>query len=407
MTSSKHSCTFRKRLSLIFMLLLLSLPAGAVPYRALVVSSDEGIASLILSSLTLLSGEVTSPSACEEARARIEAEARIAEEQRISGYLTAENLSALSSYVPADTQLPDEPFVLEVTDVSIGETEASFLREGDDDAFGYLRLSQGLDLIISAGTADEGLMSEVTVYANGDLVYQAVYLSSDENSIFLPLTEALLPYLKSDDYMIVPVLVPSNVSFTVDGQTVPLVYGYTVLSKGEHTIRYTSPAFENLEETVIVDDGFAINPVLTPLFSGPAIVSSIPFDAEIYYQGVGVENHLAMNGTVPFSITATADGFAPFSIQSTRLSDNLTIMLRPEWMDGANLVDQAKTRFYNALLGTLITFGIHVAANAVSNVYPDYSVAPLATALAGVSIVQLVELVDSMFDYFQAARLGM
>ena len=68
------------------MLLLLSLPAGAVPYRALVVSSDEGIASLILSSLTLLSGEVTSPSACEEARARIEAEARIAEEQRISGY---------------------------------------------------------------------------------------------------------------------------------------------------------------------------------------------------------------------------------------------------------------------------------------------------------------------------------
>ena len=407
MTSSKHSCTFRKRLSLIFMLLLLSLPAGAVPYRALVVSSDEGIASLILSSLTLLSGEVTSPSACEEARARIEAEARIAEEQRISGYLTAENLSALSSYAPADTQLPDEPFVLEVTDVSIGETEASFLREGDDDAFGYLRLSQGLDLIISAGTADEGLMSEVTVYANGDLVYQAVYLSSDENSIFLPLTEALLPYLKSDYYMIVPVLVPSNVSFTVDGQTVPLVYGYTVLSKGEHTIRYTSPAFENLEETVIVDDGFAINPVLTPLFSGPAIVSSIPFDAEIYYQGVGVENHLAMNGTVPFSITATADGFAPFSIQSTRLSDNLTIMLRPEWMDGANLVDQAKTRFYNALLGTLITFGIHVAANAVSNVYPDYSVAPLATALAGVSIVQLVELVDSMFDYFQAARLGM
>ena len=137
------------------MLLLLSLPAGAVPYRALVVSSDEGIASLILSSLTLLSGEVTSPSACEEARARIEAEARIAEEQRISGYLTAENLSALSSYAPADTQLPDEPFVLEVTDVSIGETEASFLREGDDDAFGYLRLSQGLDLIISAGTADE------------------------------------------------------------------------------------------------------------------------------------------------------------------------------------------------------------------------------------------------------------
>ena len=200
---------------------------------------------------------------------------------------------------------------------------------------------------------------------------------------------------------------PSNVSLTVDGGSVPLVYGYTVLEKGEHEIRYTSPAFMNLEETVTVDEGYRIEPVLQPLFSGPAIVSSVPFDAEIYYQGVKVEDHMAMNGTVPFSITASAEGFAPFSIQSTRLTDNLTIMLRPGWMEDVDLVADAKTRFYNALLGTLITFGVHVAANAVTNIYPEYSIAPVATAMAGISIVQLVEMVDAMFDYFQAASLGM
>ena len=76
-------------------------------------------------------------------------------------------------------------------------------------------------------------------------------------------------------------------------------------------------------------------------------------------------------------------------------------------MEDVDLVADAKTRFYNALLGTLITFGVHVAANAVTNIYPEYSIAPVATAMAGISIVQLVEMVDAMFDYFQAASLGM
>ena len=412
MTSSKRICIFRKRLSLAIMLImLLPLPAGAASYRTLVVSDDEGIASLILSSLSLLSGEVTAPAAIEEYGRKAADEERIAREAAISGYITSENLSGLESYLAqeeaAEAAADDGSLVLEVVEAEVQDAERPFLLAGDRDAFDYIRLVQDLDLIIAAETADEGLLSEVSVYANGDLVHRAAYIASEENDQFLPLTESLLPYIKSEDYIIVPVSMPSNVSLTVDGGSVPLVYGYTVLEKGEHEMRYTSPAFMNLEETVTVDEGYRIEPVLQPLFSGPAIVSSVPFDAEIYYQGVKVEDHMAMNGTVPFSITASAEGFAPFSIQSTRLTDNLTIMLRPGWMEDVDLVADAKTRFYNARLGTLITFGVHVAANAVTNIYPEYSIAPVATAMAGISIVQLVEMVDAMFDYFQAASLGM
>ena len=53
-----------------------------------------------------------------------------------------------------------------------------------------------------------------------------------------------------------------------------------------------------------------------------------------------------------------------------------------------------------------MTFGAFVATNSLSGIYTDVDLAPVAVAFTGLSLVQLVELMDAMFDYFQMARMG-
>ena len=75
-------------------------------------------------------------------------------------------------------------------------------------------------------------------------------------------------------------------------------------------------------------------------------------------------------------------------------------------MDSVNTIEKAKDRFYTNLLSTMISFGCFVAAQSLSGIYTDAGLSPAVTLMAGVSVVGLVELIDSMFGYYQAARLG-
>ena len=272
-------------------------------------------------------------------------------------------------------------------------------------------LQQGrhpLDLLVVADVEEEGLMSHSRVYANGELIHEAIYISSDEAEEFLQLSNALMPYLKNSDTIIIPVDIPRTVSLSIDGEAVSPVNGYIALEKGEHEFSYGSPVYHAAKETVQVDENTVLEPVLVPIFSGPMFIHSVPYDADIYYQGVKVDNHIAGNGSVPFTVTAIRDGFAPYSVQSTVAPySRVNIELRPAWMGENDMIERSKDRFYSLLLSTLVSFGLQVAANSVSDIFPDWGIAPVGAVFAGISIVQLVELFDSAFDYFQAAKLGM
>ena len=62
--------------------------------------------------------------------------------------------------------------------------------------------------------------------------------------------------------------------------------------------------------------------------------------------------------------------------------------------------------FYINLIATIVSFGCYVASGSLSDIFTEVELRPVAALAAGISIVQLVELFDSMFDYYQAARLG-
>lgn len=407
MILSKPISTSRKKLSFFLITLLLSLPLWSAGYRTAVVSDDPGYLQVMLSALSLLSGDVTSPDAEAAFWKQYEFERQAGEDSTLSGYRVSESFSSLDSYSSPE-EADDSELVLEIAEETFTESEMEYLLSGDRHAEEYLRILKDLDLIIAAKVEEEGLMSHSVVYANGNLIHEELYVSAEEGDEFLALASSILPCLKSSDTLIIPVEIPRTVSLSVDGRAVSLVNGYIALEKGEHEISYASPVYHTLEETVAVDENTALRPVLVPVFSGPMFIHSIPFDADIYYQGTKVENHIAENGSVPFTVAAVRSGFAPYSVQATAAPySRIDIELRPEWMSENDMIERSKGRFYSLLLSTLLSFGLQVAANSVSDIFPDWGIAPVGAVFAGISVVQLVELMDSAFDYFQAARLGM
>ena len=408
MISSKPISTSRKKLSSILIIMLLSLPLWSAGYRTAAVSDDQGYLSVMLSALSLLSGDVTAPDAVSAFWEQEAFESQSGEEDTLSGYRVSESFSSLESYTPPEEEEEDDELVLEVVDETFTDSEMEFLLSGDSHAEEYLRILKNLDLIVAADIEEDGLMSHSRVYANGRLIHEELYVSAEEGEEFLALATALLPCLKSSDTVIIPVDIPRTVSLSVDGEAVSPVNGYIALEKGEHEFSYASPVYHTLEEVVDVDENTALSPVLVPVFSGPMFIHSVPFDADIYYQGRKIENHVAENGSVPFTVAAVRSGFAPYSVQATAAPySRIDIELRPEWMSENDMIERSKGRFYSLLLSTLLSFGLQVAANSVSDIFPDWGIAPVGAVFAGISVVQLVELMDSAFDYFQAARLGM
>ena len=393
-----------RRLSFLSMLLL-ALPLGAASFRAAVISDDERSARMILDALSVLSGEVTSGPSISAYEAKVARKAGNEREERISGYIAAEDFDALAAM--EEEEIPDDgDLMLEVVSASVTDIENDYLMKGDSEAFSYVMLSDDIDLLIVSDSEEDGLLTDLTLWVNGDEVYSSLYLTSEDDEEFYSVLSVLLPYIKSPDTIIVPVDIPPIVSLSVDGSPVAPLRSVISLEKGEHDFVYSSPRFERMEETVIVDGNTVLSPHLVPLFSGPAFISSLPYDASISYQGVPVEGHIVQEGTVPFSIAARHEGFAPFSMQSTRIADTISIELKPEWMAEEDLSERAKGRFYDSLVATLVTFGAFVATNSLSSIYTEADLAPVAVAFTGISLVQLVELLDSMFDYFQMARMG-
>ena len=397
----------RRKLNLVLFMLLLSSALGAASFRTAVISDDERSMRMILDALSVLSGPVTSPSAIESFRAKEERENRAEKEERENSYIVSENFTALENLGEEEEKDEEaEDLVLEVVSVSVTDTENEFLMDGDEEAFSYVMLSDDIDLLIVSDTAEDGLLTDSTLWVNGKEVYSSLYLSTDDDDQFYSILSVLLPYIKSPDTLIIPVNIPAVVSLSIDGNAVTPLRSVIALEKGEHEMVYTSPRFERIEETVLVDKDTVLSPEFVPLFSGPAFISSLPYDAAIYYQGLPVENHMVEEGTVPFSIAARRSGFAPFSMQSTEITDTISISLRPEWMAENDTAERAKGRFYDNLVATLVMFGAFVATNSLSGIYTNVDLAPVAVAFGGISLVQLVELIDSMFDYFQMARMG-
>lgn len=405
---SLKATSISRSLELILLLLAVSLPLHASYYRVALAAEDESYRNVVLDVLSALSGPVTNEDAAMASRMRLETSQRYSRESTVSGYLVSEDSEKLESYLAkGESPAYDGTSVMQVVDVSLSDVEKEYLLMQDPEALEYILLRDSLDMLILAVVRDEGQVLFSDVYANGERCFSSAYLPGQEEGEFNGLLHALLPYFKSRAEVVVHVDAPGTVALTVDGVAVSPVRRTLVLPRGQHLIRYTSYSYEPYEEEVSLEDGTVLSPRLTPVYSGPVFLSSVPYDARIYYQGEQVEEHVTENGTVPFVVTAVREGFALQLLQSTVPQVRLTMELKPAWTDSNDVLETAKRRFYDSLLGTLVAFGCYAGSLSLENIYPDDQNFPaVAIAFTGLSLLQLVEMVDAMFGYYQAAKLG-
>ena len=404
---SGHCCIYSRRIAVLILLLVLPLFLSAAPYRVAVVSESASYRDIIMDALSILSGDITSGEAIEERRERDERKRTLERERELSELRQAESFDRIESFLDgADVQEDDDGLVLEISDAAFSQTEMEYLCRGDMDAFRYLLLRHDLDLIIAVSTEEDGLMTAVDVWINGEEVHRNLYISSSDDGEFSTMLSILRPMLKGPDTVLVSSSLPRTVTVLIDGEQVTPVRGLIAMERGEHAVSLSSPFYQSVEMSFTAEDGAVLSAHFTPVFSGAIFISSVPYDSSIYYQGQLLDTHTVTEGSVPFQITATHPGFSPRTIQSRIAMDRIQVSLRPAWMEDEDIVERAKTRFYDNLLTTLISFGGYVASGAVERILPDQDLAPVTAMMAGFSFVQLVELMDSMFDYFQAARLG-
>lgn len=402
MSSSKAISISRRKFKLLVILLLLPVFLWAEPYRAAIVTDNPGYQGVLEDALLLLSGDVTSQTAIEARREKDERLKKIEREKSISQARQDEK----SPSENAETAAEEETLSLELVTLELSDTEKEFLYKGDSDATRYVLLRDNLDLLLVSDAAEDGMLTEAVLYINGEESRRTLYITGEDGDEFSAVVALLKPLLKDDDTIIIRADLPYAVSVSVDGNTEVPVRGYIAAERGEHSISYSSPGFESLSQDIEVGDDTVLTAALIERPVSSLFISSRPYDSELFINGMKLDSHTLPEAPLPFQVTARHDGFGTYTIQSRMDLDKLEISLRPEWMENEDIVKDAKDRFYRNLLTTLVSFGCYVASGSLEDIYPEAEFSPVTGMLAGFSFVGLVELFDSMFDYFQAARLG-
>lgn len=405
MTSLKAICTSLRKSSLfiLFVFALLS-PLSGANFRIAIISEDEAYQTL-LEDVILSFDSISTDFAYQRASERIELENTIEYEKQLDKYLQAENFDAIGKLKKKD--FSREPLDLELIFPELDESEKKFVLSADEDALFYIKLRDGYDMILTVSKSKEDSISELRISQDGTLIRECLFSSSlaevEEEFLFDHFSSMFL----SGDEKLLALNFPSNGTLYIDGESVNTHTSKLVLKKGEHDIYYIVPGYVSKKfETLVTDDSKSLNLNLELIDPTSLYISSIPYDADIFYNGLRLDDKYIDRLEYPFTISATADGYSLFSMQSLKPVDTLSITLKPKWMQDENLLQESKDEFYMNLFSTLICFGGYIAAGTVDNLMPNYDISPVTVVLGGISLVSLINMVDSMFEYFDSANYG-
>lgn len=348
--------------------------------------------------LALLEGDVDSDIS-ERSREREDRISQYSYEDKVYQNARKESSSNIAKPKPSEG-----PYSLEIAEIKEGNAAISMADGGDEDALHYLKLSENLDILVSASIENDGI-DEIIIRIDGQQAYRNLYTAQNEDDVFMDVAELFLMLLRSDSHALLRLELPYSVSCMIDDKSVNPVRGYIILGKGEHSIELSSPMYKSYSGTFDLEESLVFEPVLEKRESSLLSVDLRPADSSLFLNGKMTDSRL-LYVTYPMTITATREGFSLYSFQSMKRLDSLEIDMRPKWMEGVSLTGDGKSDFYDKLLKTLFSFGAYVGSLSLAGIYPDLDLRPAAVALMGISLVQLMEMADSMFSYYRSSQLG-
>lgn len=406
MTSLKAICTGLRKLDLFFLFfVVLATSLYSADFRIAICSDVQEYSSLVEDVLDTLK-TTSSDQALAKLNERLQYEREKQYYISYDKYLRDEDFSSLES-LSLDKAKEEHYANIEVVSPEFSEVEKEYLLSGDEEAFDYIKLRDGYDMIISIALVSDDVLPEIALYVDSRLEHQALYAEAlrknEEDFLFSFFGSLLL----GPDFTVVDVDMPSNGTLYVDDEQISTYTSCIVLSEGLHSISYIIPGYKTKTFDVIVDSSTEkIDLLLDKIEQNDLTISTVPFDSTLFYNGLQLDGKMIEKVVYPFTISATHDGFSLYSMQSMTAVDSLKISLKPLWMDSEDMISEAKGNFYMNLFATLMCFGGYIATQSVDNMVDEYDIKPVSVVLCGISLVSLVNMIDSMFEYFDSARMG-
>lgn len=406
MTSLKAICTGLRKLDLFFLFfVVLATSLYSADFRIAICSDVQEYSSLVEDVLDTLK-TTSSDQALAKLNERLQYEREKQYYISYDKYLRDEDFSSLES-LSLDKAKEEHYANIEVVSPEFSEVEKEYLLSGDEEAFDYIKLRDGYDMIISIALVSDDVLPEIALYVDSRLEHQALYAEAlrknEEDFLFSFFGSLLL----GPDFTVVDVDMPSNGTLYVDDEQISTYTSCIVLSEGLHSISYIIPGYKTKAFDVIVDSSTEkIDLLLDKIEQNDLTISTVPFDSTLFYNGSQLDGKMIEKVVYPFTISATHDGFSLYSMQSMTAVDSLKISLKPLWMDSEDMISEAKGNFYMNLFATLMCFGGYIATQSVDNMVDEYDIKPVSVVLCGISLVSLVNMIDSMFEYFDSARMG-
>ncbi len=406
MTSLKAISTLSRKTKVLLVLLLFLISAStlhAETFRVMVCGDNDEYITLfntVLSSFKSVgSSEIISLR--EERRER---------ENRIEKYKTLTSESQSEKFSTAKEDETPSPFeLLDIETVTLDfSSYESFLSSGDTDAYDYVRTKNSIDGIFYISSMPYDDMAFVELFFNGKVIHSAwfntVTSSSEENVLYTLLSSLLL----GDEWHLYTLdLNPVDSTILVDG-TEYAGDGYLILEDGTHTFTLSSYGYRDSVITLVLDGSYS-EIKLSLEESEPFVLSltTYPFDADIYFNGIKMEKGLIDLARVPYIITLSSGRFSQYSYQERRELNHITLTMAPLWTESADLLTEKKGKFYSSLFYVLLSFGGYSASNAITNFYSSQLGSFSKVVFTGCTVVSLVNLVQCAIDYYNAAQTGL
>ncbi len=386
------------------MILLLPLKAGE--FRVAFVGNNEAYNLLAEDVLDLLSGSVDSELGKALYLKRAERESLDSYQKNASSYYDSEKYDKLDSLKLS--KVSADNLVLSVVNPKFTAEELEFLYSGDKEAFRYLMEREKLDLLAVFSQVSSDPVDMIEIYLNGERIRNALFAESLKKAETEEMIDLFFPYLKDNTTKLLAMDLPEKSTLYIDGEQTRLYTGYAALKDGPHTLSYTAMGYLPKTVEIVVSDSFnTVDLALEEVVPLPIFYSTLPYGAEVVFNGERIDTSLIEDGIYPYTLTASLEDFESFSMQSTKRADRLTIELKPNWMASSDMLTKAKDEFYEALFKTLISFGAQIGLETIFGLYPEHNLKPLSVVFKGVSLVSLINVVDTIFEYYQAATLGL
>ena len=408
MTSLKAISTSPRKNKLLLLLLLfvfvvaVPLP-GAESFRFAVSGESEDYVSLLETVLSSFSAVGS-----DEVLTLRKERRTLEDEKRALERMTKESRNEKWSEKSVAESVETEILSLELVTLDLSSF-SDFLSEGDGDAYSYLRTAYSLDAVFYVTSEAESDAERINVLFNGRNIHSGWYNSalyeSEEDVLFSLLSDLLLP----SSYSLYRItLKPENAALLVDGKVLESEGGYVILENGSHTFSLSCYGYRDAVYSVSLDGSFSeISLTLEEDEPFSLSLSTYPFTADIYINGIKQSSHLVEGIYTPYVITLESEGFSQYTYQERKKEGRITLFMEPDWMETDDLVADRKGSFYSSLFYVLLSFGGYAASSAVSSYYSAQYGSVMEVLFTGGMIVSLVNLLSNAVDYYNTARMGL